>query len=136
MKMTTVYGSNFPILKAARHRAIHSRNEFPDLEGCQTQGDTQQELLANAAEALEGYALCLLENGQKLPSASNPTKIRLEDENSFISLIQTNVDLSKHTKSVKKTLTIPAWLNERALAEKINFSSVLQNALLKELKIG
>ena len=31
--------------------------EFPDLEGCQTQGDTQQELLANAAEALEGYAL-------------------------------------------------------------------------------
>lgn len=92
--------------------------EFPDLKGCQTQGDTQQELLANAAEALEGYALCLLENGQKLPSASNPTKIRLEDENSFISLIQTNVDLSKHTKSVKKTLTIPAWLNERALAEK------------------
>ena len=92
--------------------------------------------MANAAEALEGYALCLLENGQKLPSASNPTKIRLEDENSFISLIQTNVDLSKHTKSVKKTLTIPAWLNERALAEKINFFSVLQNALLKELKIG
>ncbi len=110
--------------------------EFPDLEGCQTQGDTQQELLANAAEALEGYALCLLESGQKLPQASNPTNIKLEDENSYISLIQTDVDLSKHTKSVKKTLTIPAWLNERALAEKINFSSVLQNALLKELKIG
>ena len=110
--------------------------EFPDLEGCQTQGDTQQELLANAAEALEGYALCLLESGQKLPQTSNPTNIKLEDENSYISLIQTDVDLSKHTKSVKKTLTIPAWLNERALAEKINFSSVLQNALLKELKIG
>ena len=62
MKMTTVYGLNFPILK------------LPDT-GRYTAGT-----LANAAEALEGYALCLLENGQKLPSASNPTKIRLEDE--------------------------------------------------------
>ena len=40
--------------------------EFPDLPGCFTQGDTQEELLANAAEAMECFLLGLLEDGEKL----------------------------------------------------------------------
>lgn len=110
--------------------------EFPDLAGCQSQGDDMQELLANAGEALEAYALYQLENNAALPHPCNPVDIHLEDSNSFVSLIQANVDLAKNTKSVKKTLTIPKWLNDRAIAAKINFSGVLQQALLKELKIG
>ena len=38
-------------------------------------------------------------------------------------------------RAVKKTLTIPAWLNERAVEQNINFSKVLQNALKAELGI-
>lgn len=110
--------------------------EFPDLAGCQSQGDDMQELLANAGEALEAYALYQLENNVALPKPCNPVDIHLEDNNSFVSLIQAKVDLAKNTKSVKKTLTIPKWLNDRAIAAKINFSGVLQQALLKELKIG
>ena len=77
--------------------------EFPDLEGCQTQADTQAELLSYAAEALEVYALYLLENGKSLPAPTNPINVKLPDKNSFVSLIQTDVDLAKNTKSVKKT---------------------------------
>ena len=39
-------------------------------------------------------------------------------------------------KSVKKTLTIPAWLNAAALERNINFSQVLQDALMNQLHLG
>ena len=39
-------------------------------------------------------------------------------------------------KSVKKTLTIPAWLNKAALEQNINFSQVLQDALKEQLHLG
>ena len=109
-------------------------SEFPDLEGCQSQGDSIEEILANSAEALECFALGLLENGKKLPVPSSPTRIATED-GSFVTLIKADVDLAKNTRSVKKTLTIPAWLNERAVASGVNFSSVLQDALLAHLGI-
>ena len=41
--------------------------------------------------------------------------------------MQTDIDLAKNSKSIKKTLTIPAWLNEQALEKGINFSQLLQN---------
>ena len=109
--------------------------EFPDLPGCFTQGDTQIELLTNASEAIECFLLGLLEDGEKLPVASSPKTIKLTEPNTYISLIEASIDLAKNTKSVKKTLTIPVWLNKRALAANINFSSLLQDALIKELKI-
>ena len=40
-----------------------------------------------------------------------------------------------NNKAVKKTLSIPEWLNEAALEEKINFSQVLQEALKQRLKM-
>ena len=109
-------------------------SEFPDLVGCQSQGDSIEEILANSAEALGCFALGLLENGKKLPVPSSPTRIATED-GSFVTLIKADVDLAKNTRSVKKTLTIPAWLNERAVASGVNFSSVLQDALLAHLGI-
>ena len=46
--------------------------------------------------------------------------------------MQTDIDLAQNSKSVKKTLTIPAWLNDRALAKGINFSQLLQEALVEK----
>lgn len=109
--------------------------EFPDLPGCFTQGDTQEELLNNAAEAMECFLLGLLEDGENLPVPTPPKNIQLEGQDVYLSLIQANIDLAKNTRSVKKTLTIPAWLNQRAISANINFSSLLQNALMKELNV-
>lgn len=45
--------------------------------------------------------------------------------------------LRKHnSKAVKKTLSIPEWLNEEATAMGVNFSQVLQEALMSKLNIG
>ena len=106
--------------------------EFPDLPGCQTYSETMDDLLADAAEALECYVVEELEHAGKLPKPSDIKAIPAEGRD-FTTLIRIDADLAKQTKSVKKTLTIPYWLNEKALAAKLNFSAVLQEALLAKL---
>ena len=56
---------------------------------------------------------------------------------SFVNMV--SVDVASYAKehfekSVKKTLTIPTWLNQAALEKGINFSQVLQEALLSKIQ--
>lgn len=107
--------------------------EFPDLEGCQSFGDTFEETFENSKEALVGYCLSILENGKSLPIATPLDEIKLE-ENSFTSIIETRTSVKD--KSVKKTLTIPSWLNDEAIKNNINFSQTLQDALVIKLNLN
>ncbi len=107
--------------------------EFPDLEGCQTCGSTLQETMGLAQEALGLYLASLEESGAAIPEATDIKSINTLDDN-FVTLVTCNVDqYRRKTKAVKKTLSIPEWLNEEAEKRHINFSSVLQNALKQEL---
>lgn len=106
--------------------------EFPDLAGCQTYGETMDDLLSNAAEALECYVVEELEHAGHLPAPSDIHAIHAEGQD-FTTLVQIDADLAKHSKSVKKTLTIPYWLNEKATSVGVNFSQVLQEALIAKL---
>lgn len=107
--------------------------EFPDLEGCQTYGDTLQEAMSLAEEALGLYIVSLEESNSEIPKPSDIKSIAT-DENSFTTLVSCNIDdYRRKTKPVKKTLSIPEWLNEEAERRHINFSSLLQQALKKEL---
>ena len=45
--------------------------EFPDLEGCQTYGETLEETMELAQEALGLYLVSLIENKQEIPAPSN-----------------------------------------------------------------
>lgn len=104
--------------------------EFPDLQGCQSYGETIQEVLDSAKEALEGYCVTLLEEKRKLPAASDIKTIE-PGENAFTSLVET--DLTTHfakQKSVKKTLTIPAWMNDFAIKKGLNCSAILQEGIM------
>ncbi len=107
--------------------------EFPDLEGCQTYGDTLNETMEYAQEALSAYLLTLLEQNLPLAQPSDISSLSYGSD-SFITLVTCDINRYKDTKAVKKTLTIPAWLNERALAMNINFSQVLQEALLAKIQ--
>ena len=109
--------------------------EFPDLEGCNSFGDTKEEVFENAREALEGYALTLLEEEQHLPAPSD-LKTIVTDDSSFTSYVTADLTAYlKSSKAVKKTLTIPSWLNVAAEKNGINFSAVLQDALMQKLHI-
>lgn len=106
--------------------------EFPDLPGCHSYGSSVTETMACAQEAMAGYILTLLE--QERPIAVPSDMEMLSTEEGFTSLVSCNIDQYKETKAVKKTLTIPAWLNDRAVAKGVNFSQVLQEALLTKVQ--
>ncbi|MDO4721445.1 MAG: type II toxin-antitoxin system HicB family antitoxin [Peptostreptococcaceae bacterium] len=106
--------------------------EFPDVDGCNAQGDTLEEILEDAKGALHLHLSSMLLDGEKLNPASYPKDIAV-DEHSFVTMISVDIDLSKMDKAVKKTLTIPSWLNEKAEREGINFSKTLQEALIEKL---
>lgn len=109
----------------------------PDLIGCCTQGDTLEEAIQMAEDAALGWLLTALEENEEIPKASKINDIKLQDKDEFVSLLL--LDLSSYSeryssrKSVKKTLTIPFWLNERAERLKINFSKTLQDALISKI---
>lgn len=106
--------------------------EFPDLPGCHSYGSSVTETMACAQEALAGYILRLLEQERPIAVPSDIGTLSAED--GFTSLVSCDIDQYKETKAVKKTLTIPAWLNERAMARGVNFSQVLQEALLAKVQ--
>ena len=106
--------------------------EFPDLENCFSQGDSVQEILDNAKEALELYLEVELEENQKLPPASKISELHAEGED-FLTYISANTaDMGKY---VRKNVTIPEWLNTKAEKAGINFSQTLQEALIEKLVI-
>lgn len=107
---------------------------FPDLDGCLSDGEDAEDVLYRAAEALEGYVLTLIESELPVPSPSSPSDI-VVPSGSYIALIQSDINPAELSKSMNKTLTLPIWLNQRAVKAHINFSQVLQEALMKKLKI-
>ena len=109
----------------------------PDLEGCVTQGSTIEEAFEMAVDAASGWVLDELESGKSIPKASDITEIKADDfENGFVSIIMLDIDSyaeKNRIKTVRKNCTLPSWLNTRAEAAHINFSSVLQEALIEKL---
>lgn len=113
----------------------------PDMEqincGCTTCGDTFEEACEMAFSAI---GLCLeeiVEQGGALPIPTRPEIMEYEKGDFIVPIIYDSVKYLKSNKdkAVKKTLTIPEWLNDLAIKEKINFSQVLQMALKQHLNI-
>ncbi|MCM3337463.1 MULTISPECIES: type II toxin-antitoxin system HicB family antitoxin [unclassified Paenibacillus] len=110
---------------------------FPDLPGCVTEGDTLDEALYMAKDALGGHLYLMEDDNDDIPQPSKPDVIQLE-AGEFVSLIQANTDFVRErirNKAVNKTLTIPKWLNDAAAEEGINFSQTLQDALKQKLGV-
>jgi predicted RNase H-like HicB family nuclease len=111
---------------------------FPDIESCYTCGD---DLLDGHDMAADVLAFTLYDRENEKKSIPSPTPIRdLQLEaNEFATLIACDTIAYrklKNNKAVKKTLTIPQWLNEMAAARGLNFSQVLQEALTERLHIS
>ena len=107
---------------------------FPDLQGCYTSGDNMSDAVYMAQDVLNLTLYDLEEEKKPIPKASKPQDIKTSGEQ-FTSVIAVDTETYRRfyeNKSVKKTLTIPMWLNERAEQANVNFSGVLQSAL-KEL---
>lgn len=108
---------------------------FPDIAGCNTCADNIDNGYEMAFDCL-GLTLSYMEdNKEHIPTPSNPSDIQLEP-NQFLVVIEFDMLAYKkknNSSAVKKTLTIPAWLNEDATALGINFSQTLQEALIQKI---
>ena len=122
---------------------------FPDLNHLSTCGDTMQEAMEMAVDCLAGYLHSEKLDGNDVPAPTpiNAVDIHAEDdddddygdEDRFVSMVSVDVEEYARThfeKAVRKSLTIPKWLNDLAVSRKINFSKVLQQALRREMNLG
>jgi len=113
---------------------------FPDMPGCLSVGATFEEARNHAAEALGLHIYGMEKDGDLLPAASDVHDIDpAEIEGCIISPITIYPDLFRHdmdNRSVRTNTTIPAWLKELAEASGINYSQVLQTALMEVLGVS
>ena len=108
--------------------------EFPDLEGCQTFGESLPETMELASDALGVYLAVRLDEGLNIPAPSPLEQIKADE--GFATYIYCDANKYRQkTKAVKKTLTVPEWLNEAAERDHVNFSQVLQDALKARLNL-
>lgn len=110
---------------------------FPDIPECLTQGDDMTHAYEMAVDALGLALTCREKEQQPFPASSDPTAISLEPD-SFLVVIEFDMLAYKKrtsSRAVKKTLSIPEWLNEAATAMDLNFSQILQEALLSKIQL-
>ncbi|GHU41031.1 HicB family protein [Spirochaetia bacterium] len=113
--------------------------ELPDFS-IATFGDDIADAMYMAADAAAGRILAMLECGDKLPYPTNPNNVKLENAHigcdCFVSMIYIDMDSLEENfvdKPVKKTLTIPSWLNRAAERKNVNFSAILKDALIEKI---
>jgi predicted RNase H-like HicB family nuclease len=111
--------------------AIH----FPDLPGTNSQGKDMADAIYMARDALAMWLDCLMDEGEDITKPTVPSDITVEP-GQFVTMIDADMTAyrrRKNSKAVKKTVTIPEWLNEEAEARKVNFSAILQEGLKKHI---
>lgn len=106
---------------------------FPDLDGCFTQGDTYEAAYANAVDALSLHLYGMEEDGEAIPAPSVPSPCG-HALHVMVTAWMPPFREAMRNQSVKKTLTIPAWLNVEAERHNVNFSKLLQSALKDYLR--
>lgn len=108
---------------------------FPDLPGCFSCGKDDEDALYMAKDALGLYIVSAEEDDEELKEPSKLNAVKL-NKNERVVLVEVNMPLfreSVQNSCVKKTLTIPKWINDLAEKNKVNFSQVLQTALKNAL---
>lgn len=110
---------------------------FPDFPECFTEGDDMTRAYEMAVEAMGLALVSRKEEGEEIPSPTEIDKVDVEEGTLAIIEFDILEYQKKHnSRAVKKTLSIPEWLNEEATAMGVNFSQVLQEALLSKLGIN
>lgn len=110
--------------------------EFPDLQGCITEGTDLINAIEMATDAASGWVLDELEDGNSIPEPSNYYDLSVPS-GSFINFVVLDMDSYSEkygSQTIRKNITIPAWLNSYGEKQGINFSRVLQDALLEKSK--
>ena len=98
---------------------------YPDLPGCISEGKNLANAIYMAQDALTQWISYLLSRGKPLPSASRPTELTCAD-GEFFSYIRAEI---RDNRAVRRTVSLPKWMDDRASAEGLSLSRILQDSL-------
>ena len=131
-----------------RYTAIFTYEEdgvhvvFPDLPGCVTFGKEEEEAVQMAREVLALHLYGMEQDGDEIPQPS-PLRTLAKEEvlqsNEVFMLVEAFMPAFREKQSkrfVKKTLSIPYWMNAEAERIGVNFSQTLQNALAEKIALA
>ena len=110
--------------------------EVPDISGCVTCANSIEEGYEKVAEALAMVLEYMEDNKEEFPKASSPNDFELKPGD-FVVTVEFNLLAYRQkmgNKSVRKTVTIPQWLDTMATEQNISFSHTLQDALMEKVK--
>jgi len=112
--------------------------EFPDLPGCVSCAETTEEAAKNANEALRLHLWGLEKDNDDIPGPTDIRSLQLESNQIplLVEVFMPPVRERLNNRFVKKTLSLPAWLNAEAEAKGVNFSQILQAGIKEYLKIA
>ena len=105
---------------------------YPDLPGCVSEGKSLANGIYMAERALVQWLGYLADKKQATPEASPLENIKA-DQNEFINLIRVEV---KDSKAVRRSVSIPKWMDARVTEAGLSLSRVLQDALFARLEKG
>ena len=110
--------------------------QVPNLPGCGTCGKNLADAIFMAEDAVSMWLWDAENNGEDIPAPGDLPQV---EQPQFISVVAADTDEYRRkydSRAVKKTLSIPNWLNTQAEKAGINFSPVLQEALKERLQIN
>lgn len=108
---------------------------FPTLGGAETYADSEEELIEAGQELLALTLIDCLDSNQPVPEEEADLTAGEGEKLVYIHVWLPYFRSRTHEVYVKKTLTIPAWLDVLAKQNEINFSAVLTEALKKKLEL-
>jgi len=102
---------------------------YPDLDGCISEGKNLSNAMDMAQSALTQWVEYLAESKATVPNPTDIKKINVNG-NEFVSLIRANI---KDGRAVKRTVSLPKWMDEKVTENGLSLSRVLQDALASKL---
>ncbi len=105
---------------------------YPDLPGCISEGKSLGNAIYMAQSALTQWIEYLTDKKQSIPLASSFENIEITQEE-FINLIRVDI---KDNHAVKRTVSIPKWMDDKVIESGLSLSRVLQDALKEKLNVG
>ena len=114
--------------------AIFHKNEdgsysviFPDLPGCISEGKNLANALFLAQSALKQWIGYMFDEKQHISRASSLEDIEVSD-GEFVNLVCADVS----NRAVRRTISIPKWMDDKVVKSGLSLSKVLQEALIEK----
>jgi predicted RNase H-like HicB family nuclease len=111
---------------------------WPDLPGCTTTGDTEDEAIKNAHEAMSLHVWGMENDGDLIPEPCSIMNIK-HKKNEAVIIIEIWMPSFREkmdTKAVNRTVTLPKWLDKEAKNANLNYSQILQDGIMQRLSIS